>query len=131
VSVSELQKNDLKTRPEVYSSQMSKCFYSISGSSDTKFRHVFSDHIKMKYKDIRLTKLWLHFWDLKRKMKMKMKYIYTMKMKVSLDHTYTYIHIKTLLILYCSEGFCRWKLSSGNLYTFIRPNPEQKRKMQL
>jgi hypothetical protein len=20
------------------------------------------------------------------------------------------------------EGYCRWKLSSGNLYTFIRPN---------
>ena len=23
------------------------------------------------------------------------------------------------------EGSCRWKLSSGNLYTFIRPNQEQ------
>ena len=29
------------------------------------------------------------------------------------------------------EGYCRLKLSSGNLYTFIRPNQEQKRKMQL
>jgi hypothetical protein len=29
------------------------------------------------------------------------------------------------------EGFCRWKLLSGNLYTFIRPNQKQKRKMEL
>ena len=29
------------------------------------------------------------------------------------------------------EGSCRWKLSSGNLYTFIRPNQEQLGKMQL
>ena len=29
------------------------------------------------------------------------------------------------------EGSCRWKLSSGNLYTFIGPNQEQLRKMQL
>jgi hypothetical protein len=28
------------------------------------------------------------------------------------------------------EGYSRWKLSSGNLYTFIRPNQEQKQKMQ-
>ena len=27
------------------------------------------------------------------------------------------------------DGYCRWKLS--NLYTFIRPNQEQKRRMQL
>jgi hypothetical protein len=30
-----------------------------------------------------------------------------------------------------NTGSCWWKLSSGNLYTFIRPNQEQKRKMQL
>ena len=29
------------------------------------------------------------------------------------------------------DGCCRWKLSSGNLHTFIRPNQEQKREMQL
>jgi hypothetical protein len=29
------------------------------------------------------------------------------------------------------EGFCWWELSSGNLYTFIRPNQEQLEKMQL
>jgi hypothetical protein len=29
------------------------------------------------------------------------------------------------------EAYCRWNLSSGNLYTFIRPNQEQLRKMQL
>jgi hypothetical protein len=29
------------------------------------------------------------------------------------------------------EGCCTWKLSSGNLYIFIRPNQEQLRKMQL
>ena len=23
------------------------------------------------------------------------------------------------------EGYCRWKLSSGNLYTIIKPNQEQ------
>jgi hypothetical protein len=28
------------------------------------------------------------------------------------------------------EGYCRWKLSSGNLYTFIRPNQEQLRKIE-
>ena len=29
------------------------------------------------------------------------------------------------------EGSCRWKLSSGNLYSFIRPYQGQLRKMQL
>jgi hypothetical protein len=29
------------------------------------------------------------------------------------------------------EGYCRWKLSSGNLYTIIRPNQEQLPKMQM
>jgi hypothetical protein len=27
------------------------------------------------------------------------------------------------------EGYSRWKLSSGNLYIFIRPNQEELRKM--
>ena len=27
--------------------------------------------------------------------------------------------------------YCRWKLSGGNLFTFTRPNQEQKQKMQL
>jgi hypothetical protein len=30
-----------------------------------------------------------------------------------------------------NTGSCRWKLPSGNLYTFIRPNQEQLGKMQL
>ena len=37
-------------------------------------------------------------------------------------------HSNELLIF---DGYCRWKLLSGNLYAFIRPNQEQKRKMQL
>jgi hypothetical protein len=29
------------------------------------------------------------------------------------------------------DEYCSWKLSSGNLYTFIRPNQEHRRKMQI
>ena len=39
--------------------------------------------------------------------------------------------IKIFVAFVIFDGYCRWKLSSGNLYAFIRPNQEQKRKMQL
>ena len=31
------------------------------------------------------------------------------------------MHIANLLLV---EGYCRWKFSSGNLHTFIRPNQD-------